>query len=865
MKKMGMKAGEKILLTAAVVVSALSASAVGLSRTPKSYVVSNAHYMATFDLTKGGTLSRLAYPGVSSFAVSGRFTCAYDGQSEKYVERPHLGVRTIDQYAQKATAEVVREAADGVVLRFSWNLEGADKVVQTVALDDTPQMRFEQTVTFSRPIGPSAYRLFSLDADPAKAVFLPENRNFSGVWVDGQHSRFPRWKYLTDGRVAFGLVAPEDGGWDCFNFFSRTVSRDWGKMGQIELQHEALSDLACPGETTVRFSLLATRWKAVAMDTARKALGTVPSVQLCDLEPEKVRCTVGADNGLRTTLVNNEPTMRTVKVTTELVRGLGESKVVRDETLRLKQREMRDYRVSWRNDATTEWGVSARVTVRDENGNVLDRRADVTTVSDSPTAATMFYILNPGFCRQDGSEAAWQDMMRRQYVGSYEYYVWTSSVWDPTRKAGLSPVADEWEPMTESSAGYRVTLRKKFLQDMVRESHARGIAVYAWITGLTNYRFAYAYPDMFQYCRNGQLSIYAGKVHGKDRFAVAKLAPYTEEAARDWGDQLADSVDMFGWDGCRWDWSFLPCSPNDPLYQSLLLTAPEKLEWFNSKGESCYKLYPDQDELTAKLHDAWLYGVTNRHPKFVATWNMNASEGIFKRNPVYMDTLTKDGLGLFEYLLDIVHKYPTYEKWAQNLTLDTQRARKNGCQSAVGHMSNKVNAGTVSERLAKMACVLSGCKWWGGPMEYRYWGALRRSFAYALRFSEYFYSPEFRLLPEERRDAEVKVDAAGRKLFWQQFVFERNRKGGRDVSVGILNTDGAEYIVRKQAKLVPVEGLVLEVRPREDERLVSAHALLPGDEPLAVPLKVENGKVTVPRFEEAVTVVCSFATKGGAR
>lgn len=150
-------------------------------------------------------------------------------------------------------------------------------------------------------------------------------------------------------------------------------------------------------------------------------------------------------------------------------------------------------------------------------------------------------------------------------------------------------------------------------------------------------------------------------------------------------------------------------------------------------------------------------------------------------------------------------------------------------------------------------------------MEYRYWGASRRSSAYALRFSEYFYSPEFRLIPEERRDAEVKVDAAGRNLFWRQFVFERKRKGGRDVTVGILNTDGAEYIVRKQAKLVPVEGLALEVCPREDERLVSAHALLPGDEPLAVPLKVENGRVTVPCFEEAVTVVCSFESKGGAR
>lgn len=845
--------------------AAASAQAVGVLRQDAKIVVTNGHYFATFDTRRGGSLTHLSYPGVRKFAVSGRFTCGYDGQNEKYEGRPQSAVRTIDQFSQPATAEVVCSDPDAVVLRFAWKLDGDDSCAQTVTCDDSALIRFEQVIKFSRPLGPAGYRLFSLDANPEKTVFLPENRNSSGVQINGQRSRHPCWKYVTDGNVAFGLVADSVGGWDHFNFFARTSSRDWGNMAQIEARHMPLADMACPGEAILRFGLVATRWKAVAFDAAQEALPSSPRVQLCDIEPDMVRCAVGGENGLRTTLVNNTKTRQGVKIRAELVRGLGETQVVREEKVTLAPREMREWTARWKNDMATEWGVASRVVVVGEDGAELDRRADVTSVSDKPQASTMFYIVNPGFCSQDGQEAAWADAMRRNYIGAYEYYVWTPSTWDPTRKAGLSPEADEWEPMSESSAGYRVTLRKKFLKELVNASHERGVSVYAWITGLTNYRMAYAYPDMFQYCRNGQLSIYAGKVFDKDRFAVAKLAPYTVEAARDWGEQMADSVDMFGWDGCRWDWSFLPCSPNDPLYQPLLLTAPEKLEWFNSKGESCYKLYPDQNHLAAELHDAWVAAVTNRHPKFITTWNMNASKGIFERNPHYMDTLTKDGLGLFEYLLDIARKYPTYSAWSEVLTEDTQRARRNGCQSAVGHMSGKVNEGTVGERLAKMACVFSGSKWWGGPQEYRYWGAPRRSFAFAVRFAEYFYSPEFRQLPEGRRAAEVNVDAGNRKVYWSPWVFERIRGEARDVLVNVLNADGSEYIVRRQPAIVPIEGLVVDMRPRPGERLVSAHALIPGDEPVAKALVLEGSRVVMPRFEEGASLVCTFEKEGGAR
>lgn len=855
----------KMVFACALAAVATQASAVGLVRKSGKFVVTNGHYSATFNPKCGGSLTHLAYPGMSAFLVSGRFTCGYDGQCEKYEKRAQSAIRKIDQHTQQAEAEVVREGSDAVVLRFSWKLDGNDTAVQTVSFDDSALIRFEQRLAFSRPIGHAAYRLFSQEAEPPKAVFLPEGRNFTGVWTDGQRSRFPRWKFMTDGKVSFGLVADDDSGWDCFNFFARTKSRDWGDMGQIELCRLPMADLPCPGEATLRFGLLATKWKAVAFDAAQSALPANPPMQLCDIEPDLVRCAVGGENGLRTTLVNNTKAKRKATVRVELVSGLGDTRTVREETVSLGPREMREWRARWKNDPSVEWGVASRVVLRDEDGRELDRRADVTTVADSSKAAVMFYIINPGFGGQSGQEAAWADALRRSYIGAYEYYVWTPSTWDPTRKAGLTPVADEWHPMTESSGTSRLVIRKQFLKDIVKFSHDRGIAVYAWITGLTNYRMAYAYPDMFQYCRNGQLSIYSGKMHGKSRFAVAKLAPYTVDVARDWGEQMADSVDMFGWDGCRWDWSFLPCSPNDPLYQPLLLTAPEKLEWFNSKGESCFKLYPNQDVIAAKLHDAWVAAVTNRHPEFVTAWNMNASRGIFERNPTYMDTLTKDGIGLLEYLLNISGKYPTPAEWARPLTEDTQRARRNGCQTTVGHMSNKVNEGTPGEQAAKMTCVFSGSKWLGGPKEYRYWGAPRRSFAFAVRFAEYFYSPEFRQLAPDRRAAEVKVDAGGRDVFWNEFVFERRRGSRRDVLVDILNASGNAYFVCRQRFPAPVEGLTVEVAAQPGERLVSAHALLPGDEPVAVALAVDGGRITLPRFEEGASLVCTFDREGGAR
>ena len=857
-----MKARTAGALAVAISLAALGAEAVELVRGGTEWTVSNGRYKAVFNPAKAGVLTRIEYGKAVVNVPGSAVSVGYDGQPHTFNKRSHAALREVSQSAlSNPTAEVVSETKERVSMKFAGSLPDGGTLALVVTCDDSPLIRYDVDLSWKDTMGELKFTLQSPSVKSSDAVFYPENRKFTAVWMNGARSRLPRWKYVSDGKRGFGLVMPEGTDWGMFNSIARVASKGkgWSALSAIQLVHSYLANETSPGSLRTSFAIIAAKDVASAFAAAAKELKSAPKVQLADIDPDKVFTKKGGSNGITTTLINNSGEAQEVRVKVELATGLADVRQVSDETLVLAPGEMRVYRKNWTFPKDFAWGVSSRVKVYDaKTGELLDERADITNVADRGLTASGVGIVNAGQAQHDGQEAAWADTFKRTYIGMVEYYVWSPSTWDPDRRAGQAPAADEWYPCTESQAGYRCKLTKKYVKGFIDACHERGIHVYDWITGLVNYRQAFAHPDKFQYCRNGQLQIYSGKVYGQDRFAVAKLAPYTIEDAVEWGEQMCESIDMFGWDGCRWDWGWLPSAPNDPLYLSEMQLDPSAFEWFDWKGRSSTELYPDPDTTGTECLKAWRATVAKRHPEFVYTTNMHATEDAFKSTPKYMNEASRDGMALIENRLNNTAKYSTYAVWGNVLTEDSMRVRANGSQCEVGHL-HALCEGSVGADLARATCHASGCKWWGGPNDFRYWGNPHRTLPFAMRFSEYFWGLDFRLVPEAERDARVSI-ADGGRLFWRQFVFERVKDGVRELVVHVVNTRPDEYISVLQPKPTPVLNLVAKARPAGGERLKEAWGLVPGDEPKAVKLAVSaDGSVALPRLEETASFVFRFA------
>jgi hypothetical protein len=272
-------------------------------------------------------------------------------------------------------------------------------------------------------------------------------------------------------------------------------------------------------------------------------------------------------------------------------------------------------------------------------------------------------------------------------------------------------------------------------------------------------------------------------------------------------------------------------------------------------------LFPDPDRTGAELLRLWRETVRARHPDYVYGTNFGASAEAQRLTPLYFKEASTDSFLLFEYLLGSCNEeYNTWEKWAQAMTEATQRVRLHGGQPCIGYMRGYAADGTAL-RLSQYLMFASGCHWAGGAgMPYSLDDSWKR-FRFATRFSEYYYDPGFLLLPEERR-GEVSVEAPPR-VFWKQFVYERQREEGRDVTVHLINLPESDYIVMHHEVPTVKENLGISLQLQPDEKFQRASLLLPDPFPHAEPLegRVEGAtlKVRIPRLETAAIVLMEMS------
>jgi len=151
------------------------------------------------------------------------------------------------------------------------------------------------------------------------------------------------------------------------------------------------------------------------------------------------------------------------------------------------------------------------------------------------------------------------ELARENYVGTIEYCCWA-----PDQVYDLTPDTEQFEPHTELQAAYTASLTRSFLQALIRRAHDNGLRVLAMGTGMASLQGAREHPEQMMYTPDGQMYLHSGALHDGRRHNAVGAHVFTPERITAWANEMAASVDMFGWDGVRFDWNFFPLSQATP-------------------------------------------------------------------------------------------------------------------------------------------------------------------------------------------------------------------------------------------------------------------------------------------------------------
>ena len=639
----------------------------------------------------------------------------------------------------------------------------------------------------------------------------------------GEPARFreaPALAYCHDGETGVGLSASRQA--DGVRAVAHTVAVGQGCV-QLAAHSEVLRWQPTPFETSlgVRVPVGLSPEEALALHRA-----TVPDLKpmaIDELVIDKLIYRPGEGGRAWASITNNSEDTREARLVSRVEGGLRQSRQLPEREVSLAAGRTERLPIEWENRG--EYGFGLVASLQDAEDRELDSAREYFAVVDNFSRVGQMAIFNPGWLNQDWMVPSYLQRAKDNYVGTIEYYCWA-----PDQVFDLTPDTEQFEPHTESQGAYRARLTRSFLQNLVRQAHDKGLRVLAMDTGWASLQGALDHPEWMKYTRDGQIYLYNGNMHDGKRFNAVGAHLFTQERIKRWAREMSASVDMFGWDGVRFDWNFVPISPADPLHlDSDRSEEFDEHEWFDSDGRSSRDLFPNPDATAAELCRAWRETVAQRHPRFIYHTNFQVDDGVAARLPRYTEAACARAGILREGLLDVARRYPSWQKWTAALMQTTRILRPLGGQPSVGWMRGYA-PGSVSHRTLQLCMIASGFHWYGSVQSRGSIDDTHRRFAHALRFSEYFYDPEF--LPVDDPAATVEVEGGGsERVLWRPFVFVRDRGETRETLVHLINLPQSDYIIQRHERPTTKTDLTLAVAVGPDRQITECRVIAPDPEP----------------------------------
>ena len=812
-------------------------------RTPGSAIIATPAYEATID-TRTGLLASvtdlrtgrelgLSSPGLVIVEERDR-----DEWSEAWTPSP------TEHREADATAQCRFERRDGALACVSeWSCPAGSVTRTATFSDEQPVVTVSYELRAERRIEQVGYRLQTRDPKLfAQARSYPaDERILSRGDGMARHDPAPALVHCWDGETGLGIMAGAD---------ARAVAHaiePGPNVVQLAAYSQPLRWTAPPFDARLelRLAIGATPDEALALH--RTLTPGLPAAEIARLDVDRLVHWLDEPGAATATVRCNSTEPQTVRVQATVSGGIADELALPEQSLQLAPGEAAQVRLQW--PAQAEWGHELAVRLIGEDGAELDVAREAFAASDNFSRVGQIVVFNPGWMNSEWQIDRRVEWARRNAIGTIEYYCWA-----PDQVFDLTPDTEVSEPHTESQRAYRAELTRTFLQGLVTEAHEGGLRVLAMDTGMASLPGALSHPERIRYTAEGQLYLYNGNIHDGRRLNAVPAHIFTTDRIRDWANEMAACVDMFGWDGVRFDWNFLPVSAQDPLYLGSEEDA-DKHVWYDWQGRSSHELFPQPDATAAELCQTWRETVAARHPRFVYHGNYQVNEEMLGAFPQYSRTVCASSGILREGLLNVAIRYPTWQEWTAALMDTTRTIRPLDGQPSVGWMRGYA-PGSVAHRVLQYCMIASGYHWYGTASARHSIDDTWTRFGHAMRFSEYFYAPDF--LPAA--DAATVSGEGAERVLWQPFVYARERDGLRETLVHLVNLPASDHIIQRH-EVPPVrEGLTVTVSLPAGMEVAACHALVPDPQPHAEALEwqpVGEGRVqvTLPELREMASVL----------
>jgi len=777
--------------------------------------------------------------------------------------KAYFGAAPTHREAAAAAECEVRQGDDAVTCTVRWS-NPAVEVERTMTFRASPVIDNVYRVRALKPLEQIAYSLEPRDTRlSTKGVFHPGAKRFvCRMPEEASFKPAPGYVYCRQDKTGVGLIC--DGAVPGVGALAFGVLHPSWRRIHVGCYSEPLRWRKPPFEVTLSAGIVIGSDPAGVAALYRKRNPRLKPVEIAELELDRLIHRADEKGRARITLRSNADTEQSVVLAPSIEGGIADRRDLAPQTITLPPFADKALAVEWDNQG--EYGFELLATVRGRNGQALDAQRRHFAVADHYLKVAQTTVWNAGWMRYDWLIPAQIEQAKKNHVGIIEYYCWA-----PDQVFDLTPDTEKWEPHTESQGSYRTELTRTFLKTLVATAHGNGLRVLAMDTGFASLHGALAHPDRVKYTGDGQIYLYNGNIHDGRRFNAVGAHMFEPEYVQEWAEEMCASVDMFGWDGVRFDWGFIPIAQQDPLYVAEVAQKNENIyakarrtAWYTFDGNSAHDLYADPDQTAADLCALYRRTIAQKLPNFTYNGNYSVNHGLVEEYPKYSKENCTDSGILMESLLNTATTYPTWQEWAGVLTSSMRIVRPFRSQPFVGWMRGYAPDG-VAHRNIHYIMMASGFRWYGPAGPRHSLDSTYKRFRHATRFSEFFYDTNF----TPRADGEELIRVAGEgadRILWKPFVFERRRERDTDVMVHMINLPKEDHIIMHHELPAPKRNLTVTVTVDARGRSPTAWLLVPDPHPHAEPLTCAAagpGKVTVnvPELASLGTVVLRL--KGG--
>ncbi len=841
-----------VLCGLAVVLSADSTKDILSTCEDGSITVETGQYKVVFDKKKGYTLSRLQDKSVKrETALSGGFELVEDGTQDVYNGHISKEAKAWPQRGVEASCKILQNSSDAAALEVKWSLPVAEVVEKISCRSGDRLIAYE--IEIERKETRRAYARFEITCNGFSS---PEGEAFihpQGLRRPLKSTDCPGYAFAWNPKTnfGFGLSAAADSGLSrVFGDMKGKKEGFGGEATQLWVSTPSLVFDAPRSRSKFCFAVIV-GGKPEETERQCQPIGLDKAFKVTSIEnvwPDKIVFKPGEKCGAVIQLAGRSDVAKKVLLRTRVLSGLDAIRVIDEREVELGKGEKRDIRVEWES-AKVDQGCELRAELLD-GGAVVDAGREYFAVATSGVKVGQYGCVNPGCFNDPAKIESTMREYRMNYFGAFEYYTWT-----PCPYLGLTP-GESWEPHTESQPAYRCRVERRFVQSFVEQAHKNGISVFPWMNGEVSLETGLDHPEFYRYGKDGQPLLYNGVIDNGKRYAIAySSAMYDEKRAYEWGKMMSDSIDMFGWDGCRFDWAFTPSVVGDPM-------RAKETEWFDYTGKSCLELYPNPDAQGTKCLRAFLKGVWEKHPEFMYGTNSDFSEEWRKNYPQYREESSRNSFLWFEYLLGYnAQEMRTWNLWVGRLVGDSASARRNGAQVGVGWM-RPCAPGSASRMLMPYAMAFSGIHWIAPGDRTEPLGNDWKVWRHALRFAECYYDTRFSPVAADEVAKRITVENAD-DVMWRPWLSERMDKNERTLALHLLNTSGDINISEFHPKPPVRKDVSVIFKKEADEKIKSVHLLISEPYPHAEQLAVDDsGHIRIPSLEWGASVVVTFEREG---